>query len=76
VGSGDIRFRVSRGGGDMSPFDWGVYTIGAMVLFMIGGAVVLFILAWLNDQWEDRRGPGGKDEHVVDLPPPWIRRKR
>jgi len=75
LGRRPVRPRLYRGGGTMSPFDWAVYTTGAVALFMVCGAAVLFVLAWLNDYFEGHHRDR-EDEHVVDLPPPWVRKKR
>jgi hypothetical protein len=59
----------------MNAFDFGIWLVGAFVVFVVCGAALLFVLAWASDKWDNRHA-GEEDEHGVDLPPPWARRKK
>lgn len=60
----------------MNVFDMAAYAVGSFIIFVIASASLLFILAWLSDKWDNRNSPSCEDEHMMDLPAPWDKRKR
>jgi len=76
LGGGPVCPRLYRGGRGMNPFEWASYIVGSFILFVISGAALLFVLAWLSDKWDSRHSPKREDEHCADLPPPWLRGKK
>lgn len=59
----------------MNAFDWAMWVVGSFVMFVVCGAALLFVLAFLSDKWDNRHAVG-EDEHAEGLTLPWARRKK